>query len=105
MVSMFYVTAKNESEALTIARTLLEEQLIACANVIPTIRSLYRWQGKTIDDCESLMIAKTDKKLAEKVTARIRQLHSYECPCIIHFTPAGGFSPFLDWVSANCPTP
>ena len=99
---MLYVTTKNENEARTIAHTLLEDRLIACGNIVPAIQSIYRWQGKTIEDGESLLILKTKKQMVARVTARIKEIHSYECPCIVELPITGGNPPFINWVSESC---
>ena len=101
-INIFYVTTKDAAEARSIAHTLLEERLIACGNIIPSICSIYRWQGKTMEDNESLLLLKTDALLAEKLTKRIKELHSYECPCIVNLPVTGGHPPFLEWVRDSC---
>lgn len=93
-----YVTASSTEEAETIASALLEEQLIACANIIPGIISLYRWQGTVEHDSEVAILLKTRTALAEQVTERVKSLHSYDCPCIVEWPIAGGNGDYLNWI-------
>ncbi|WP_457755979.1 divalent-cation tolerance protein CutA [Thermodesulfatator indicus] len=97
-VIIFYVTCGSEAEAQKIAKSLLEERLIACANLYPAIKSLYWWEGKIQEDHEVVLIMKTRKDLAPKVTTRVKELHSYECPCILTFSVKEGYEPFIDWI-------
>lgn len=93
-----YVTTADEGEAETIARTLLDENLIACANVLPGVTSHYRWQGEVHHDREVAMLLKTRAALADRVSERIKALHSYDCPCVVIWPIAGGNAEFLNWI-------
>ncbi len=97
MFSDIYVTAPTLEEAKRIAHAMVEEKLGACANMHP-IKSLYRWRGSIEEDEEYALSIKTKTALVDKVTARIRELHSYETPCIISFTIASGWPSYLDWI-------
>lgn len=77
-----YVTFKNQDQAQNICQQLLEEKLIACANIIPQMKSIYKWEGKTHQDLESAAILKTKSSLHKKLENRITELHSYQTPCI-----------------------
>lgn len=96
---MLYITAKDAKEAGMIAAALVKERLAACANIIGPIRSLYRWKGKIEKSAEVLLTAKTKATLAERAIARVRKLHSYECPCVVSFPIGKGNPDFLKWVS------
>jgi periplasmic divalent cation tolerance protein len=98
---LVYVTVGSDEEARRIGRALVEERLAACINILGPVQSLYRWKGELRDDREFVMVAKTRRALREQVTARVKSLHSYECPCIVFFDIAGGHAPFLDWVRAE----
>jgi periplasmic divalent cation tolerance protein len=98
MFSDIYVTAPTLEEAKRIARTMVEEKLGACANMHP-IKSLYRWRGSIEEDEEYALSIKTKTALVDKVTARIRELHSYDNPCIISFTMESGSPSYLDWIN------
>ena len=89
-ISIVLVTAGSAEEAATIGRTLIEERLAACANIVPHIRSIYRWKGKIYDEQEFLIIIKTRTSLFEAVQKRVKELHSYEVPEIISFPVALG---------------
>ncbi len=100
-VSVVMVTVGSSEEALSIARTLVEEQLAACVNIVPRIRSIYRWKGDICDDEEQLLIMKTRTDLFPALQSRIRELHSYEVPEIISFPVAEGSPDYLNWVLDN----
>jgi len=95
-----YATAGSSKEAKRIGRCLVEERLAACVNIFP-IQSIYRWGGKVERAREVVLIAKTNKKLVEKITRRIRELHSYEVPCIVSFNIERGFKKFLRWIDES----
>lgn len=93
-----YVTAGSRDEALEIGRTLVKERVAACANVLPSITSVYWWEGAVQENAEAALILKTREALVDKVTARVRELHSYDCPCVVALQIAGGNRAFLDWI-------
>ena len=95
---LLYVTARDAEEALRIGRTLVEERLAACANVMPQMTSIYRWQGQVQEDGEAVLIVKTREPLTADVTARIATLHSYDCPCVVALPITGGNVEFLKWI-------
>jgi len=97
-ISIVMVTVGNGEEALSIARTLVEEKLVACVNMVPRIRSIYRWKGEICDEEEQLLIMKTRSELYSALQNRIRQIHSYEVPEIIAFPVTDGLSDYLNWV-------
>ncbi len=97
-ISIVLVTVGNEEEAAKIGRTLVEEKLAACANMVPRIRSIYSWKGTICDEQESLLFIKTRTSLFPALRNRIRELHSYEVPEIISFPIAQGLPEYLDWV-------
>jgi periplasmic divalent cation tolerance protein len=92
------VTAGSESEAETIARTLVEERLAACVNVISPIRSLYRWEGKVTDDREWLLLIKTRAEYFSTAEARVKALHSYQVPEVIALPIVAGAETYLGWL-------
>jgi len=100
-ISIVLVTAGSAEEAAAIGRTLIEERLAACANIVPGIRSIYRWKGKIYDEQEFLLIIKTRTSLFEAVQKRVKELHSYEVPEIISFPVARGLPQYLEWVQAE----
>ncbi|MDH3242528.1 MAG: divalent-cation tolerance protein CutA [Alphaproteobacteria bacterium] len=102
---LLYVTAGDAEEAAFIGRTLVEERLLACANVIAGVRSFYRWQGEVRDDREAVLIAKTDASRVDDATARIKALHSYDVPCVVAVPLQGGNAEFLAWIASETGAP
>lgn len=80
---LVYITTKDRDEARAIGRTLVEEKLTACVNIIDSMEAIYRWDGEIQQDKECILIAKTPYHNVKDLTERVRQLHSYDCPCII----------------------
>lgn len=85
-------------EAERVARSLLEPELVACVNIIPGLRSLYRWDGAIQDDAEVLLVMKTRATLFSRLEARIREVHPYKVPEILGLDVAEGSLPYLQWV-------
>jgi len=99
--SFIYVTTKDIEEAKLIAKALVEEKLVACSNIIDKITSFYYWEGKLQQDQEAALFAKTTKSKLNKVIEKVKQLHSYSCPCIISAPIEGGNPDFLSWITAQ----
>jgi periplasmic divalent cation tolerance protein len=97
-VHVVLVTAPDLAAAARLAKSLVEEGLAACANVVPGVRSIYRWQGEIHDDAEVLLIAKTAASRLSALTARVVALHPYELPEVLALPVAGGSEPYLAWV-------
>lgn len=97
-IRFVYMTAGSRKEAVTIGRVLVEERLAACVNIISPMQSIYRWQGKIEEDSEVVMIAKTTARRMDRLVSKVRELHSYECPCIVAWEIADGNAPFLEWI-------
>ncbi len=93
-----FVSAGSEKEALTIAKTLVEERLAACVNLIPKVRSIYRWEGEICDEPECYLVIKTRKDLFHAFQDRIKALHSYEIPEIIALPIVEGLLSYLEWI-------
>ena len=96
-----YVTTKHKEEALAIGRTLVEERLAAGVNILDSLHSLYWWKGAVREAPEAAFIAKTRSELVPRVISRVKELHSYEVPCVVALPVADGNPDFLDWVSAE----
>ena len=92
------VTAGSESEAETIAKALVEERLAACVNILNPLRSIYRWEGKVVDDHEWLLVIKTQNERFAAVEEKIKALHSYQLPEIIALPILKGSTPYLHWL-------
>lgn len=91
-------TVGTEEEANRIAEELVERRHAACVNMVPGVRSVYRWKGKVCRDSEYLLVVKTMREEYETLAAAIRELHSYELPEILAFNIRGGDSAFLEWI-------
>ena len=94
-------TVGTEEQAYLIAREIVARRQAACVNVVPGIRSIYRWKGKICKDGELLLIIKTLEGEFEAVAATIRELHSYELPEILSFGVTRGERGFLDWIAGS----
>ena len=98
--NLIYITVSNEKEALNIGKTLVSERLAASVNIIPSVRSLYWWEGKIQDEQEVVIVAKTSAALVEKLTERVISMHSYICPCVVSIPIEKGHTAFLAWIEA-----
>ena len=96
-----FVTASSEDEAQKIAHNLLQNKLVACANIIGGIKSMYWWQGKIDQSAECLLVLKTQKKLFSKLTKAVKALHSYDLPEIIALSIVEGEDNYLKWISTE----
>ncbi|MBT4739051.1 MAG: divalent-cation tolerance protein CutA [Rhodospirillaceae bacterium] len=96
---MIYVATSGPEEAQKLAETLVSEQLVACVNIIDGVTSVYRWQGKIESSQESLLIAKTTHERREAAMVRLRDLHSYDTPCIVAYDMTAGVPEYLDWIT------
>ncbi len=92
------VTAPSADKAAELARTLVEEQLAACGNIVPGLRSIYRWEGKVHDEAEVLLLLKTQASLFEALRARILSLHPYQVPEVLRLGVEAGHEPYLAWI-------
>jgi len=97
--TMIYITTSSREEALRIGRDVVADRLAACANVLPGITSVYRWQGEVQEDVETALILKTRSDLVERLTARVKELHSYDCPCVVALPITDGNPDFLQWIA------
>ncbi|HSR87525.1 MAG TPA: divalent-cation tolerance protein CutA [Pontiella sp.] len=96
-----YVTARDEAEAKKIARAVVDERLAACANVLGRIDAVYRWQGSVCEENEVALILKTSARRTSELIDRIKELHSYECPCVVCLPIADGNRDYLTWIAAE----
>jgi len=95
-----YITVPDEDEAVKISKTLVDERLAGCVNIVKGIRSIYKWQGKTEDEPEVLMILKSKRHLFESLQKRVKELHSYTVPEIIAMTVIEGSKDYLEWLDS-----
>jgi periplasmic divalent cation tolerance protein len=97
--SLVYITAKDAEQAEAIGRTLVEERLASCANIVDGMNSLFWWDGEIQDESEAILIVKTREDLVTQLTERVKELHSYECPCVVVLPITGGNPDFLKWIA------
>lgn len=95
-------TCPHEVAARELAGALLEERLAACINIIPGLRSVYRWKGKLEEGTEVLLLIKAAGAVYPRLEERIRASHPYELPEIIALDIAAGSAAYLAWIAENC---
>jgi periplasmic divalent cation tolerance protein len=94
-------TCPDLASAERLAEALVAEQLAACVQLLPGLRSVYRWQGAVERADEVLVLIKTTRDRLDALAARVRALHSYELPELLAVEAAGGLPEYLDWVAAE----
>jgi periplasmic divalent cation tolerance protein len=92
------ITTPNINEARKIAKTLVQEKLAACCNIIEKVNSIYFWKGNIEDDTESLVIVKSKKDVFDTLSKRVRELHRYTVPEIIALPIIAGSESYLEWM-------
>lgn len=97
---LILVTTANKKEAEKIANHLLNDKLIACANIFGPITSLFQWSGNVDRAEEYLMFMKSKKDLFERLTEAVKTIHSYEVPEILAFEVTDGSRTYLDWLQS-----
>jgi periplasmic divalent cation tolerance protein len=100
-VRVVLCTVPSEEVGVRLARQLVDEQLVACVNIVPGVRSIYRYQGKVEDDRELLLVMKTADARVAALIPRVRQLHPYEVCEVLVLEVNAGSQPYLDWVLAE----
>ena len=95
------VTAPSRAEAEAIGRALVEARLAASVNIGPGVSSFYWWEGALREGDEAMLWAKTRSGLVERLTATVKALHSYACPCVIALPITGGNADYLAWIDAE----
>lgn len=98
-----YVLCQDREEALKIAQTLVEENLVACFNLFENVTSVYKWQGELEKSTEVAMIGKTRMEHRSRVQKRVKELHSYQIPCIVFWPIVDGLPSYFDWILNSCP--
>ncbi len=91
-------TASNADEAARIGKTIVQEGLAACVNIVEGVRSIYIWKETLYDEHEVLSVYKTRAELFERLESRIKELHSYEVPEVVALTVDGGSPQYLEWI-------
>jgi periplasmic divalent cation tolerance protein len=97
-VLVVLVTAPSPEVAAELARALVEARLAACGNVVPGLRSIYRWEGKVQDDAEALLVLKTTRDRLEALRDEVLRRHPYQVPEVLALPVEAGSAAYLDWV-------
>jgi len=97
-ISAIVTSVGTEQQAVEISEELVARRLATCINIVPCLRSIYRWKGKVCSDSEYLLIIKTRSSLFGAVSDAIRELHSYELPEVLEFPIATAEPNFQRWV-------
>ncbi|AHC51596.1 dihydroorotate dehydrogenase [Sulfolobus acidocaldarius SUSAZ] len=102
MTYILVLTTTNTMESANkIAKTLVDERVAACVNIVPYIKSYYVWEGKTTADDEILLLIKSHSSMTQKLIQRIKELHPYKIPEIIIINFNEGFDKYLDWIKES----
>ena len=96
-----YITAVSLEEAKNIGRKLVEQNLVACVNLLENMTSIYKWEDKLEESQEVVIITKTRKILMPKLIETVNSLHSYDCACILELPIQGGNPEFLSWIETE----
>lgn len=96
---LILTTFPEDQDAEALAKALIDERLAACVNILPEMRSVYTWQGKTESAAERQLVIKTARSRVDALEARLKQLHPYDVPEFILIEIAGGSCDYLSWLS------
>ena len=91
-------TVTTVEEAVRLVQTLLERRLIACGNILPGVRSLYRWEGKVADEREVIVLMKTKVARLEALELAFGELHPYKVPELLALPVSAGLHKYLEWI-------
>jgi periplasmic divalent cation tolerance protein len=103
-IQFVYVTAASSEDAEKIGRTLLDERLAACVNILDGMRSLYWWEGKIDEADEAVLIVKTEKSLVPSIIKRVEEIHPYKTPCAVALEVPAGSKNYLKWIESEVET-
>lgn len=103
LFSVVYITSPTHEVAKKIARGLIENKLAACVNIIPSITSIYKWEGKIEEDSEILLMVKTRTQIVEEVTAFVKANHPYSVPEVISTPIEAGHDLYLKFLNDSVP--
>ncbi|GEM_PF-317057 len=98
---LLYITTSKIEEARKIGTALVEARLVACANIIPGLESIYWWQGSVVNDSEVLLVVKTRAEHVEAVIDKVKELHSYTCPCVVAMPILAGNPDYMRWLETE----
>lgn len=95
---LILVTAPDRTVALDLARAVVNERLAACVNLLPGVRSIYRWEGGVEESEELLLLLKTRADRVDTLRRRVVSLHPYDVPEFVVLPVEGGLDRYLDWI-------
>lgn len=95
------VTAPDPATAESLVRRLVEEEVVACGNIVPGVTSIYRWEGRVEQEQEVLVVFKTTVAGADHLVRRVPELHPYDVPEVLVLPVEAGHRPYLEWVAEN----
>jgi periplasmic divalent cation tolerance protein len=96
--------AGSEEEAARLGKILVEERLAACVNIVPNVRSFYRWKNALCDEREWILLIKGRRPMFNRLKDRILELHSYDLPEVLCIEVADGHGPYLQWIAESTRT-
>ena len=94
-------TVGSDADAVELARTLVEQRLAACVNIVAGVTSVYRWNEGVEQDDEQMLVIKTTTRLLDALQARLRELHPYELPEFVVIQVSGGSQAYLGWLCGS----
>lgn len=100
-VRLALMTAGSAEDAERLVRTLVDENLVACGNIVPGLTSIYPWQGAVQCEAEVLIVLKTTAAAVPRLLERAPELHPYEVPEVLVLDVTGAYEPYLRWVAEN----
>ncbi len=100
-LNIVYITAASKEEAERIGDKLVEEKLAACVNIYENVTSIYMWEGKKEKSQEVVMVAKTKESLLPELEKKVKEMHSYSCPCIVAYPISFASEDFAEWIVSS----
>jgi periplasmic divalent cation tolerance protein len=97
-IMLIMTSVGTEQQAVEISEELIARRLATCVNIVPCLRSIYRWKGKVCEDTEYLLLVKTPHRMFDRVSDAIREFHSYELPEILGFPITAAENNFHQWI-------
>ncbi len=95
---LIYTTLPNQQAAKTLGEDIIQKRLAACANIFPSMYSIYEWDSEYADEAETMMILKTRRALVPQLKEEVERLHPYDTPAVLVIPIEDGSQGYLDWV-------
>jgi periplasmic divalent cation tolerance protein len=99
------ITAADAGWLAAFTRTVVEQRLAACGQLIDPVRSIYRWEGAVHDETEARVALHTRRSLVDAIVARAAEVHPYDVPCVLALPLVGGNPGYLGWLAAETANP